>query len=142
MVGLLEYLEGADTGGLYHLIALDVQGCRVDIDPADLPVAGFGAVCQPDGVGYEFRSVFGVLAIDQNQSFVSFVLQGFHFADQFLVGEGVAYRCAQRAAESAVLAVIGAVIAYVQRGKQYDAVAVHRAFELPGSLEYLMQALG
>ena len=90
---------------------------------------------------YELRSVLGVLAVNENQSLVALVLQGLHLAYQFLVREGVPHGGAQGAAESAVLAVIGAVVADVKGGEEHNAVAVDRALEFPGGLEDFVQAL-
>ena len=83
-----------------------------------------------------------MLTVDEDQPLVPLVLQGTHFVDQLLVAETVTDCAAQRAAETAVLTVIDAVVADIKGSEEHYTVAVHRAFELPGCLEYLVQTLG
>lgn len=125
VVCLLEYLEGTYAGGLYDFVTLYVQRCRIDVDPSDLPVAGLGAVGQIYCVGDEFRGIFGMFSVYEDKSLVPFVLQGFYLLHELFIGERMADSGTERAAESAVLAVIGTVVAYVQRCEKYNAVAVY-----------------
>ena len=41
VISLLEYLESTDTGRLYCLVSLDIQGGRIDVYPAYLSLAGW-----------------------------------------------------------------------------------------------------
>ena len=82
-----------------------------------------------------------MLAEDQDQPLVPLPLQGQHLLAEFVLVQRAADRLPVRAAEGAVLAIVGAIVADVERGEDHDAVAVDVAFELPGGVENLLDQL-
>jgi len=57
------------------------------------------------------------------------VFEGFGFADELLVGEGVTNCRGEGTTEPAVLAVVHAVVPHVERGEEDNAVTVDFALE-------------
>ena len=82
-----------------------------------------------------------MLAEDQDQPLVPLPLQGQHLLADFVLVQRAADRFAVRAAERAILAIVRAIVADVQRREQHDAVAVDVAFQLPGGVENLLDQL-
>ena len=85
--------------------------------------------------------VVRMLAEDEDQPLVPLVLQGQHLLAQSILVKRAADLLAIRPAERAVLAIVRAIVADVQRGEQHDPVAVHVAFQLPGGVENLLDQL-
>ncbi|MPN19043.1 hypothetical protein SDC9_166409 [bioreactor metagenome] len=75
-----------------------------------------------------------MFAVNENQSFLSVVFQRFNFFYQFVVRECFADGIFVRSLKSAVSAVVRALIAYVKRSKEYDAVSVNFFLKFPGAL--------
>ncbi len=78
----------------------------------------------------KLRIVFRVFAIDQYQSFVTAVDERFDFVVELWHGERFSAHFFVGAAEAAVLAVIDAFVADVERREEYDTVAVDPLFKL------------
>ena len=82
-----------------------------------------------------------MLAEDENQPLVPLRFQGQHLLADFVLVQRAANGLPVRAAERAILAIVRAVVADVERGEQHDAVAVHVALQLPGGVENLLDQL-
>ncbi len=115
-----------------------VQRGGVDIDPADVARPAADRVDLAHALGHILRAVAGVLAEDQDQPLVPLGQQGLDLGAEFVLAQRPADLRLVGAAKCAVLAVVAALVAHVQRGKQHDAVAVHVALELPGRLKNLL----
>jgi hypothetical protein len=117
-------LDGAES--------LDVEGGGVDVDAPDFAVPDFDGVDQPHGVRDELGVVARVFAEDHDQPLVPAVLHRGHLRADFVRAERAPYRVGVRATEGAILAIVAAQVADVQRSEEHDAVAVDIALELPG----------
>ena len=72
---------------------------------------------------------------------MSLVDQGFDLSTDLGTAERAADGVRVRTAEAAILAIVDAQVADVERGKQYNAVAVDGLLELPGGGEDLFDEL-
>ena len=90
----------------------------------------------------ELRRVFRRLAIYEDQTLLTIFFQRFDIVHELLVGEGGAHLFAVGGAETAVFAVVHAVVAHVERREQHDAVAIDVAFQRAGALLDLLHQLG
>ena len=141
VIRLLENLIGADARGLDGAEAGLVERGRIDVHAADLAPPLLGGIDQARGVRNEVGVILRALAIDQNQALVAQVLQRLHLAHQLLVGERVAHRARERPAEPAILAVVAAIVAHIERREEDDAVAVDLALQRTRGLENLFHQL-
>ena len=130
VVGLLEDLVGADAHGLEGAVAGVVERCGVDVHPADLAVALAGVVDRAHAFGHEGGVVLRVLAEDEDEALVPFLLQGDHLLDEFARGQGAPHRLVVVSAEAAVPAGVDAVVTDIEGGEQHDAVAVDAPLQL------------
>ena len=83
-----------------------------------------------------------MLAENDDQPLVARVQQRLDLAVNLLRRERPANRVRVRPAKRAVLAIVRALAADVERGEQHDPVAVDVAFQLPRGLEDLLNQLG
>ncbi len=139
VVGLLEDLIRPDAGRLDDAIAVVIQRGGVQVDAADIAAGGGRRVDVTHALGHEVGVVPRMLAEDQDQPLVPLVLQRQHLLADFIRVERAANLRLVRAAETAIEAVVRAVVADVDRREQHDAVAVDLAFQLPGGVENLFQ---
>ena len=142
VIGLLEDLIGANSGLLDRPEAGNVHGRGVDVHPADLAVADPHVVHRPDTLGDEIGVVAGVFAEDQDQPFMSFLLQRLDLGAHLGPVQRSPDDLAVGALERAVSAVVHAIVADVQWGEEHDAITVDIAFELPGGLEDQLSQFG
>jgi hypothetical protein len=142
VVGFLEDLIRADARRLDGRVAFVVHRRGVQIDAADFARARASGIDVPDAIGHELGVVIGMLAEDEDQPLVSLAFQGENLLADFLFVQRAANLVAVRAAERAVLAIVAALVADVQRREQHDPVAVNIAFELPGGVKNLLDKFG
>ena len=91
----------------------DIEWSSVDIDSPDFAFAFLYAISNFDGMCKVLRIIFGVFAINENQSFLSVIFKCFDFMYEFFVGEGfpdLFFICSSKAA---IETVVGAFIAYI-----------------------------
>ena len=81
-----------------------------------------------------------MLAEDEDDPLVAVVLQGLDLGPQVGLRERAMDLLGIGTAEAAILAIVGAFVAHVQRRKEHDAVAVDVALQLPGGGEDLLDA--
>ncbi len=142
VIGFLEDLVGAYACRFYDAESLDVQGCGVDIYPANLAIIVLGVIDGLHRFGDVFRAVNGVFTIDHDQALVANIDQGFGVLDQLLLAQGGSFAFLVGNPESAVNAVVYTLVSYIERGKEHDAVAIDLLFEVSGTLQYHFPEFG
>ncbi len=140
VIGFLEDLIGADAGRLDRGIAGMVQRGGVEVHPANFALAGLDRIDLPHAIGHVMGVVLRMLAEDEDDALVAAVFQGFDLGAQVGRRERAADILGVGTAEAAVLTIVGALVADIQRREQDDAVAVDVAFQLPGGREDLLHA--
>jgi len=136
IVRFLENLVGADADVMHLPVFIYVQGCGIDIHPADFVMVFPGLVDGLNGFTHVIHIADRMFAVHRDQPLVTFPYQGQGFPFQFFpVQCGTLYGCITLA-ESAVGAVVDAMAGDIQRGEQHHPVAVHRPLDPVGGFKY------
>ena len=143
LIGLLEKDIRADAGILQLAIILHRSGCNVHIHAADGSVLVMDAI---DGL-YRFQNVFyrviaRVFAGFQSQTFVTHVLQGHHFAGNFLLGEFLAVDGLVLEVIRAIHAAVHAIVRQIERSEHHDAVSVEFLLDVACQLMDALYQIG
>ena len=142
VICLLKDLIRTDTGRFDQLIALYIQRCGIDVNPANLAIALFYAVYTLNGIVEELRVIIRMFTIHHNKAFMPTVDKCTDLIFQPVHCESVSFDDIIRGAKAAIRAVVNTLVPYIQWSKDNDTVTINPPLKLTGTLKHSLRQLG
>src|SRR5690606_14186594 len=138
VIGLLEYLLCAYPGPAHGAEPVYVKRGSVDVHPADLTAVFLDPINQAHRMCNVLRAILRVLTVNENQSLLAVILQGFNLRYDLRIGKGLAFCVLIGGSETAVLAVVYALVSYVKGCEQHYPVAIDFFLQLACACLYFL----